>query len=175
MENGKTIMEGKPSLPAAMAVASVGFAFFTGVAMAVLLLPEGAPNTAQWVLAGICLALAALMYPWQALDTASRRHVLTDTSVIYRCGVLTRFEAEVLYSRIRSVRVKQGILQRMFGCGTVLLDTGGPASPIAVSEEDRNALALRSIPDYGQVADFVRAKLREMEIHSAASARKVAE
>lgn len=70
------------------------------------------------------VAIALLVYAW--LKIKSTEMGVTDKRVIRKSGVIMRDTDEIRLSKIESVSVKQGILGRVFGYGTVVIaGTGG--------------------------------------------------
>ena len=56
--------------------------------------------------------------------------VLTDRRVLAKTGLISRESIELLLSKVEGIQVKQGILGRLFGFGTVIVTgTGGSRSP----------------------------------------------
>jgi uncharacterized membrane protein YdbT with pleckstrin-like domain len=49
--------------------------------------------------------------------------VVTNRRVLVREGVLTRTGFEIPMNRITSVQFRQTVLERMFGCGTLSVDS----------------------------------------------------
>jgi len=160
----KPIHEGTPSLAAALAVAAFGFIVLGGVTLVIFLVPEEI-KTSHYIGGGITGLLALVMYPWQILDRRARRHILTDSGVTYRCGIISRFEVEVPYRNIQAVSVRQGIIQRVFGCGDVIVAAHGVAGPVTISHYDINSVCIRSIPDFDEVVRILRRKMKETESH----------
>jgi putative membrane protein len=96
------------------------------------LLPVGDLATAARlvaeVLPGVDISLPVIPPPrrarWLAPLAQKRIGVaLTDEIFAARSGVLTRRLALVPYARIQSVRIRQGLLQRLLGLATVYADT----------------------------------------------------
>jgi uncharacterized membrane protein YdbT with pleckstrin-like domain len=145
-------------MAAAMAAATFGFAVLGGITLAVLLAPEEL-RIGHYILGSITGLLTLAMYPWQILDTKTRKHVLTSNGVAYRCGVLSRFEVEVPYGSIQAVTVRQSILQRMCGCGDVRVSAHGVSDPFTISQQGMNSVCIRSIKDFAEVARLLREKI----------------
>jgi len=158
----KIVAEGSASRAAGIVVAAIAVLFFGGIGVGAFLLPTDA-GLFRWIAGGVCFALAGASVPWQLLDTAARRHTLTDTSLIYRTGIIGRFEIEVPYSKIESVTVRQGPIQRLLGCGDVRVSAPGAGGPLAVSQADYSSVCMRSIPDFEKVAGMLRTRLRDIE------------
>jgi uncharacterized membrane protein YdbT with pleckstrin-like domain len=165
MANHDTLREGTPCRAAALASATVGFIILGGITLAVFLLPEEI-GAAHYVIGGITGLCALLAYPWQILDTRARKHFLSSSSVAYRCGVLSRFEVEVPYRCIQGITVRQGVVQRMFGCGDVRISAYGVSGPMPVSQRDANSVCIRSIADFAEVAQVIREKLKDHASHN---------
>lgn len=154
---------GEPDKTYAIVLATMGFAFFLTISLLFFLLPEKI-RTAHIVLGCITGLLALLMYPWQVLDLLNREYRLEESSLIYRAGVLTRYEAEIPYSSIKGISVKQGILQRIVGCADVRVTAPGIQDPHTISSTDLNSLALRSVRNHGEVSQTLREKMRAQEM-----------
>ncbi len=78
--------------------------------------------------------------------SASKRSLtvkLTDNSVVYIKGILSRHANEVPYSKINSVNVKQGMVEQGLGYGDVIIMTGNDINGI-VLENIENPQGLKS-------------------------------
>ncbi len=148
-----------------MAAATFGFVVLGGITLAVFLAPDEI-RVGHYILGSITGVLALVMYPWQILDTKTRKHILTANSVTYRCGVLSRFEVEVPYRSIQAITVRQGILQRLFGCGDVRVSAHGVSGPVTISQQDMNSVCIRSIKDFAEVAGLLRKKMNDHGSHN---------
>jgi len=52
------------------------------------------------------------------------RYTITDNRIIRRDGLLRRRTMEIPFTQIERVELEQGVLQRIFGVGDIILDTG---------------------------------------------------
>lgn len=78
-----------------------------------------APNP----LLGIIISLASL---WAMLGWLKTEYVVTNKRVIAKRGIIAVKTEELRNSKVESVYIKQGILDRLFNCGTVVFGgTGG--------------------------------------------------
>ncbi len=78
--------------------------------------------------------------------SASKRSLtvkLTDSSVIYSKGLLSRQSNEVPYSKINSVNIKQGMVEQGLGYGDVIIMTGNDVTGI-VLENIENPQGLKA-------------------------------
>jgi uncharacterized membrane protein YdbT with pleckstrin-like domain len=71
--------------------------------------------------------LALLVACWRCLGPLLRwrttHFVLTTERVMSREGVLHRSGVDIPLSRVTSVRLHHGIIDRMFGCGTLVMES----------------------------------------------------
>ncbi len=74
--------------------------------------------------------------------------VITDRRVLVREGVFSRVGFEIPISRIDSVHLRQGLLDRIFGCGTLSIESA--------SEADGGAVHFGDIPNVEQVHHTLR-------------------
>src|ERR1035437_9497311 len=155
MNHSAPIREGTPSRPVALAVATVGFVVLGAITLAIFLVPETL-NPVNYVLGGITGILTAWMYPWQILDNRTRRHVLTEEGVSYRCGILSRYQIDRPYRNLQAVSVREGSLQRVFGCGDVRVVAQSIQGPVMIASQDLNSICIRSIPDFEEVVQIIR-------------------
>ena len=80
---------------------------------------------------------------------ASRRYRLTNQRLFVQRGLVAKHLEEVELFRVKDVTVRQGILQRILGCGTVtvlstddttpVVQLSGIANPVEIKESIRNA------------------------------------
>jgi membrane protein YdbS with pleckstrin-like domain len=110
--------------------------FLTGPSAAVVLatsgslfaLAEGVPRWARLALAGaVVAALLWLVGRW--VRWRSTTFVVTNQRLVMRKGVLTRTSREVPLDRLTDTTCHQGLLDRLAGCGDVLVESPGRDSP----------------------------------------------
>ena len=75
--------------------------------------------------------LAVLVWLMAEYKRASTRYVVTDFRVIRRDGILRRTETVVPYRQLERVQMRQGIIDRLLGIGTLVIDTGDDTVQIA--------------------------------------------
>jgi uncharacterized membrane protein YdbT with pleckstrin-like domain len=68
---------------------------------------------------------AALLVTRVALKILGAHYSITDTVAVQREGIISRNTSEVEVRDIRNIQVKQGVLERLFGLGSVLISTAG--------------------------------------------------
>jgi membrane protein YdbS with pleckstrin-like domain len=86
-------------------------------------------NHQPWQAAGqlVLLVLAVVLIAWFTVAPLLRwrctHFVVTTRRVLVREGVLTRTGFEIPMNRITSVHFRQTVLERMFGCGTLSVES----------------------------------------------------
>ena len=80
---------------------------------------------------GICLlplfGLGLLFILYAVLDRNTKVFTLTNKRVMSKAGIISRQVHEVGIRDVRNLNVKQGILERLFGLGTVEVGSAGTA------------------------------------------------
>jgi uncharacterized membrane protein YdbT with pleckstrin-like domain len=81
--------------------------------------------------AGLFLAgLGVLIFGWGLLRRRATEMAITNKRVIVKAGLIRRSTIEVFLSKIESIDVRQGILDRMLNCGSIVVrGTGGAYEP----------------------------------------------
>lgn len=128
------------TLPVLMLAAlAVAAGFWVGA------LPEAWMNLAA---AGGAAALALLLGVGPVLSWLTRRTIITNRRVIARSGVFVQHRSEVPLSRVREVRSRRTLVQRMFGSGDIEL-VGGVGGV-------GGSTVLRDVPGFEAVADALQ-------------------
>ena len=84
---------------------------------------------------------------WQFIKTAKHSYTLTNVRLIEESGVLVRrMEAVELY-RVKDISTSGTVLQRMFGCGQVIVKSSDATTP---------TLVLNAVPNPIQVSALLR-------------------
>lgn len=97
-------------------------------AASVFLLVVGAARWAQLTLAGV-LVLTLLWLAVRWLRWATTWFVVTTQRLVVRKGVIGRTGREILIGRLTDVTCRQSLLDRLLGCGDVLVESPGRDSP----------------------------------------------
>ena len=101
----------------------------------------------------ICIALIAayglgliiLLFWW--LKSCGTTLILTDERTTLRKGILSKHTTEVYHNNVRNVQVSQGILQRMFGVGTVGIASAGTGGLEIIATGMANPAKIKEIID----------------------------
>lgn len=110
-------------------------------------LPAGLENWMLFAAAGLVLIVGAVI-PY--LVWASRSYTVTTRRVIVRHGLGARQRTEMSHVRGYSIGVRRGILQRMWGTGTITLSNGVDA-PLRMANVPSVTLVHETLADQIEV------------------------
>jgi uncharacterized membrane protein YdbT with pleckstrin-like domain len=96
-------------------------------------------DSAAWAAFAVVLLIFGV---WPVLAWWMRTYTLTDERLATREGVISRRGKDIPLDRINDVAFEQGLVDRIFSCGTLKVS--------AASEE--GTVALKDIPDIHQVS-----------------------
>ena len=91
---------------------------------AVVVVFEGAPSWSHWVAAGAVLA-SVLWLVARYLRWATTRLIVTDRRVMERRGIFGRSGREIPLSALTDIGFRQSLLDRLIGCGDVVIESAG--------------------------------------------------
>ena len=83
---------------------------------------------------------------WWYLSARNTVFTVDENEIRYETGILNKEHSEISKSSIRSVKVKQSLLNRMFGVGTVEIYTAGD-SPEIVAQGMPDPHLIRELTD----------------------------
>lgn len=141
----RTRTHAKALVPPALALVLIGAAVGAGAA----LIPSGARPAGQLAVAllGVVLGIwwAALPY----LRWRTTTYTLTNRRLITRAGIFNKTGKDVPLNRINEVSSQRSLLDRIFGCGTLNIQTAAEAGTVVLSD----------VPDVEHVHDEINALL----------------
>jgi uncharacterized membrane protein YdbT with pleckstrin-like domain len=119
IEGEELVLDLRPH-PVALLMPSIVTVLAVGVGIWLLTLASGAVT---WiVLAGMALVLVA--YPVRRLtDWLTSHFVVTSDRVIHRQGLIAKSSMEIPLEAINDVRFNQGVIDRMLGAGTLVIQS----------------------------------------------------
>jgi membrane protein YdbS with pleckstrin-like domain len=106
-------------LPAAVFLVTLGACSYLGA----LIGPRPWGPSGQLVLLVLALVLIGWFCVAPLLRWRCTHFVVTDRRVLVREGVLTRTGFEIPMNRITGVQFRQGLIERMVGCGTLSVES----------------------------------------------------
>jgi uncharacterized membrane protein YdbT with pleckstrin-like domain len=110
------------------------------------------------LIAAFGLGIIILLY-WY-IKTRATALIVTEHDITYEKGILSKDRTSVSLRHVRSVRVTQGFVNRIFGVGVVEIATAG----------DEPEFSIRDMPDPHEIRDAIR-KAQELEGMPEAPAR----
>jgi uncharacterized membrane protein YdbT with pleckstrin-like domain len=119
IEGEELVLDLRPH-PVALLMPAIVTVLAVGVGIWLLTLASGAVT---WiVLAGMALVLVA--YPVRRLtDWLTSHFVVTSDRVIHRQGLIAKSSMEIPLEAINDVRFNQGVIDRMLGAGTLVIQS----------------------------------------------------
>lgn len=88
----------------------------------------------RYVIAGIAVILL-LAYPLRRFLTwATTQYVFTTHRILLRHGILSRSGRDIPLDRINDVSFEHNLVERMFGCGTVIIESAGEHGQIVLTD-----------------------------------------
>lgn len=113
------------------------------------------------LIAAFGIGILILLY-WYILTRATQLTV-TDHDITYERGILSKDRTSVALRQVRSVRVAQGFINRIFDVGTIEISSTG----------DEPEFTVKDLPDPHEIRDAIasaqRAETRGGEIESGMS------
>ncbi|MCY4190696.1 MAG: PH domain-containing protein [Rhodospirillaceae bacterium] len=79
----------------------------------------------------VSLILWPILLIWR-IQAISTKILITDESVQYEKGLLAKTRVDLRIDKIRTVSVKQGLIQRMLGAGDIAIYTSGDVPEIVI-------------------------------------------
>ncbi|WP_456285870.1 PH domain-containing protein [Microbacterium sp. JZ70] len=109
----------------------------------------------DWMLLAAAGAVVLLGAVLPLLAWLTRTYTITTRRVIAKRGLLVRDHSELSHTRGYSIRLRRGVLQRMWGAGTLVLSDGVTAP-----------LVLRDVPDAGLVHEVLADQVEMSQIQA---------
>lgn len=110
------------------------------VGVGIAFMPPGSQPIGSYVLAGVALLVAIWLVFWPWLKWYTTTIVITDRRIITRRGIIRKLGHDVPLRRVNNVNYDRDLLDRIFGCGTLTLETAAG-----------QPLELHDIPDVERV------------------------
>ncbi|WP_197024763.1 PH domain-containing protein [Cellulomonas sp. KRMCY2] len=84
----------------------------------------------RWAVLAVAAVLVLAFGFWPFLGWLTSTDVLTTRRLISRRGILSREGKDIPIDRVHSVSYRRSLLDRMLGCGTLVVETAGNDSDI---------------------------------------------
>lgn len=116
---GERIVVSTRTHPKALLVPLLALVALLAAGVAFQVLVES--STARLVVWGIVAVAALWLVVWPTLDWRMASYTITNRRLITRHGILTRKGHDIPLSRISDVAYELGLVDRMLGCGTLVI------------------------------------------------------
>lgn len=94
----------------------------------------------RFLLAGLLIMFFGISLPFLLIwfvRTRTTRLVVTKTDILFEKGILSKDRIEMSVLQINAIRVRQGLINRIFGVGAIEVYTAGDLPEFAVSNIPR--------------------------------------
>lgn len=109
------------------------------------LLAQVQDGTARLVVGGLALLLLLWRVVVPFLRWRTTLFVVTTRRVVVRQGVLSRSGRDVPMSRVNDVTFSHSLLERLLGCGTLVVESAGERGQVVLTEVPRVEQVQRTI------------------------------
>jgi uncharacterized membrane protein YdbT with pleckstrin-like domain len=103
------------------------------------------------VVVAVLLLVWLSLLPW--LRWRTTRFIVTSRRVVIRSGVISRTGRDIPLTRVNDVTFTHGLLDRMLGCGTLLIESGGERGQLVVNEIPHVEKVQRQLSDLVEQAN----------------------
>lgn len=99
------------------------------------LVPDPATQAVwRWIVAGVGAVLVVAFTVWPFLKWLTTTDTLTSKRLISRDGVITRTGRDIPIERVNAVTYERRFVDRLFGCGTLIVQTAGVESDVELHD-----------------------------------------
>ena len=102
----------------------------------------GVARLAVW---GLLLVVILWLVVWPLLEWFAATYTVTNRRLITRSGVLTRRGHDIPLARISDVATEHGIVDRMLGCGTIIISDASTHGSVLLKDVPRAEEVQRKI------------------------------
>ena len=101
----------------------------------------------------VCLLLLGFYAVRPFLRWVTTHFVITDRRVLVRTGVLARTGRDIPLSRINDITFSHTFLERLLGCGTLVVESAGERGQVTLSEVPKVEQVQRELYDLVEKTD----------------------
>jgi len=118
-------------VPTLVTVVVTALAVFALVAW---LSDDGDPVWQRWAVVAVAALLVIVFGLWPIVVWLASTDTLTTRRLISRRGVFSREGKDIPIDRVQSVSYRRTLLERMLGCGTLVVQTAGETSDVELAD-----------------------------------------
>ncbi|MBC7679823.1 MAG: PH domain-containing protein [Pseudorhodobacter sp.] len=111
------------------------------------LLAQVSDQVGQLAIVGVAAVLLVLFVVVPFLRWRTTLFVITTRRVVVRTGVLSRQGRDVPLSRINDVTFSHDLVERLLGCGTLVVESAGERGQVTLTEVPRVETVQRTLYD----------------------------
>lgn len=100
---------------------------------------------AQWLVLGGAAFVFAVWVIRPVIEWATSQYVITNRRVIIRSGVVARQGRDMPLARVNDVHFNYGVIDRMLGCGDLIVESAGETGRLLISAVPEVELIQREI------------------------------
>jgi uncharacterized membrane protein YdbT with pleckstrin-like domain len=132
----------------ALFVPALALILVAGLAGYLSSLPGGAhAKVWQWIIWGVAALLLVLFSVAPVLRRQTTTYTFTDRRLITRTGVLTRRGHDIPLNRISDISYEKDLLDRIFGCGTLIVSDASEQGRVELHDIPRVEQAQLTVSD----------------------------
>ena len=98
-----------------------------------------------WVIVGVSVVVLVVWVVAPFLRWATAQYVLTNRRIIVRSGVIARQGRDMPLARVNDVHFRYTVLERMLGCGTLVVESAGESGQLVIAAVPHIELVQREI------------------------------
>ena len=117
------------------------------------------------IVVAVLLLVWVSLLPW--LRWRTTRFIVTSRRVVIRSGVVSRTGRDIPLTRVNDVTFTHGLLDRLLGCGTLLIESGGERGQLVVNEIPHVETVQRQLSDLVEQANAPRGGEPDAEVEPA--------
>ncbi|MDX6230125.1 MAG: hypothetical protein QOI76_3515 [Frankiales bacterium] len=112
------------------------------------------------VVVAVLLLIWVSLLPW--LRWRTTRFMVTSRRVVIRSGVISRTGRDIPLTRVNDVTFTHGLVDRVLGCGTLLIESGGERGQLVIGELPHVEAIQRQLSDLVEQANLPHGGEREL-------------
>jgi uncharacterized membrane protein YdbT with pleckstrin-like domain len=98
-----------------------------------------------WIVGAIALVIALRGFVWPFLVWWNQVYAITSRRLILRNGVLNRSGHDMPLSRLNDVSFEHSLIERMLGCGTLVVESAGERGQLKLDDIPKVELVQRTL------------------------------